>query len=360
MARRSLRQSPAAMFWISTMAIIGMSLNRVNVAGLATLTATKGSYFPIWPEWAMTAGILSLATLAFLSCVEHFRIFDAIDGEAVDRAYRTGTINPANWRTIFFHNPLSSARLYSAAVVLAFGLATFCLPQHAVHGVKPEKTPTRAPRAVTFQKVKGAPGAVSRFIFPVARSGESASAVPPSQALLLDGDDNGRFVLFEHKGHIERLKSEGQECGACHHMNKPLAQATSCHQCHADMYLARDIFSHRGHVKHLGDKEACIKCHTDPALPKVERNTTPCASCHPEMRAKESLIATPITAGRTPGHKAPGYRAAMHKLCIDCHKKNEDQIKGLAGCTTCHRDLPNLTSMSRVESGRPPGEEAGR
>ena len=358
MTRRKLRQSPAAMFWISTLAIIGMSLNRVNVAGLATLGATKGSYFPIWPEWAMTAGILAAAGLAFLYCVERFTVFPAIDKAAVDRAYASAALNPADWRTIFFHNPLSSYRVYSAALVLSFGLAAFCLPDNAVYGVKPEKTPTRAPRTVQIQKIKGAPGNLSRFIFPAARAAAQAEA-PTSDALLMDGDGNGRFVLFEHRQHIQLLKQEGRDCASCHHMNEPLARATSCHRCHADMHLSHDIFSHRAHVKHLGGNEGCAKCHKDPALAKVAENTTACASCHPGMRARESLVRAG-GAGQRLGHRAPGYRTSMHKLCISCHKKSEARVKGLNHCTTCHRGTPRLWKLSRAKLGAGAGSATDR
>ena len=63
LSRRSYRESPTALFWIATAAIVGMSLNRVNVAGLATLSATQATYIPSWAEWFVTLGILSAAGL---------------------------------------------------------------------------------------------------------------------------------------------------------------------------------------------------------------------------------------------------------------------------------------------------------
>ena len=36
------------MFWISSLAIFGVSLNRINVAGLATVSATHQFYLPAW------------------------------------------------------------------------------------------------------------------------------------------------------------------------------------------------------------------------------------------------------------------------------------------------------------------------
>ncbi|RLB60102.1 MAG: hypothetical protein DRI90_14485 [Deltaproteobacteria bacterium] len=363
MSRRRLRESPVAMFWISTSAIVGMSLNRINVAGLATLHSTQGHYFPIWPEWAVTVGLLAIAALAFLYALEHFDVFPNIDQAAVKRAHDPGKLDPASWRTIFFHAPLSSVRLYSLALVLALGFATACLPDNAIYGVEPEKTPTRSPRAVQLQKVQQAPGHISRFVFPAAP--QQLPAVLLSDALLIDSDDNGRYVLFEHDAHAARLKEQGGTCASCHHANEPLAQATSCYRCHTDMYLSEDIFSHQAHVEHLGFNAGCVECHADPALAKVEANTTPCATCHPGMHEGDSLV-KPANPGQRMGHKAPGYKTAMHELCISCHEKNEGQIEGLAQCTTCHRDTPDLVEISApvqltaAETGQVTREDAHR
>ena len=67
------RESKTAMFWIALIATLGMSLNRVNVAGLATLSLTKAFYFPAWTEWAVTLGILSGAGLVYFFAVERLR-----------------------------------------------------------------------------------------------------------------------------------------------------------------------------------------------------------------------------------------------------------------------------------------------
>jgi Ni/Fe-hydrogenase subunit HybB-like protein len=362
MTRRKLRESPAAMLWISSAAIIGMSLNRVNVAGVATLSTTEGTYFPIWPEWAATFGILSLAGLFFLFCVERFKVFKAIDAETLERAYSGGKHSLADWKSLFFDNPLASVRLYSAATLVAVGIAAGCLPESAVLGVSPEQTPTQGPQRVQIQKIPAAQGGIARYAFPV---DPAVPAAGLDSALLLDGDDNGRYVLFQHRAHIQRLRQrqgQGFTCSSCHHMNHPFSQATSCASCHTDMYLAREIFDHQGHVEQLGGNQGCVRCHTDPALPKVRANTTPCESCHPKMRAPKTLVKT---AG-VKSSQAPGYRDAMHKLCISCHKQEqatrpqgEPSSPKLDGCTTCHSGSPTLTSaVKRLQGAQQRREKA--
>jgi hypothetical protein len=160
-------------------------------------------------------------------------------------------------------------------------------------------------------------------------------------ALLVDGDQNGDYVLFAHDKHSERLgrlRDGGPQsaCHDCHHMNHPLEIATGCSRCHADMYLGRDIFDHDRHAQRLGGNAGCAQCHVDPALPKRRANTKPCADCHRKMRQTKSLVPT----RDPPTTVAVGYRTAMHELCINCHKKEQKKRGDLAGqldhCGTCH------------------------
>ena len=298
---KKYRESPTAMFWISTAAILGVSLNRVNVAGLATQTATQSTYFPIWPEWAITIGILSFAALVFLFCVENFKVFDAIDKATVDNAYQSRKVDHADWKTLFFRNPQSELRLYSAIFILAVGLTLGCLPEGSVYGVTPEETPAQAPRVVEVDE--------------------------DTDALMLDGNRNGDYVLFQHEMHTQKA-----ECAACHHLNKPYEKATRCNQCHKDMYLAVDIFDHELHKRKLGENAGCNKCHTDPEKQKVRESTTACGECHRQMEGKGTL--------------AVGYMDAMHGQCIKCHTERKDQLErpndNFDRCTHCHRDSPTL------------------
>ena len=61
-------------------------------------------------------------------------------------------------------------------------------------------------------------------------------------------------------------------------------QASACHECHRDMYLPVDIFDHHLHQDKLGGNLGCGRCHHDPDLPKIRKNTTACQECHREMR----------------------------------------------------------------------------
>jgi len=336
------RESPTAMFWISSVAIVGVSLNRVNVAGLATVSATNYLYLPAWTEWTVTIGILAGAALAFLFCVEHFKVFDKIDQRAVDAAHAPGRPDQSDWKTLFFHHPHAGARLYSVAFVLSVGATLGFAPYDSIFGVQPEETPTQGPRVVEISKarVPGNPG--SHFSVPLA--GESQDADSKTLlALMIDGNRDGDYVVFDHEMHISNQGGRDSSCVRCHHMTKPYEEVSKCADCHTDMYLAVDIFDHGIHVERTNGNDGCTECHSDPSLDKVRENAKPCSECHKTMRPEGTLVEIPDGEQTT---MASAYMDAMHKMCVTCHEKEKDNLdppnEDFARCTTCHRDLPRL------------------
>jgi hypothetical protein len=156
-------------------------------------------------------------------------------------------------------------------------------------------------------------------------------------ALLIDGDRAGTFVLFEHQAHQQRLGGTGS-CGKCHHVNLSLDRGTPCATCHRDMYRLTDTYDHGRHVEVLGGNRSCTRCHEDPRAAKDREASKPCADCHKAERPEETLVQT---EGNLPKGIAPGYRAAMHGLCIRCHLDHETreavEQPYLSRCAACHR-----------------------
>ncbi|OGL44478.1 MAG: hypothetical protein A2161_12290 [Candidatus Schekmanbacteria bacterium RBG_13_48_7] len=338
------RKSMGAMFAISTMALTGMSLNRINVAGLATLSRTKSLYFPAWSEWAVTLGILSAAGLFFLFSVEYFSIFTGIRKPLLTKEYKPGLFDHTDWKNMIFGgNFFGEAQLYSLAFIVAVGLCMGFLSDDAVFGVTPDKTPVYDARMSEVIKVKNETDGGARFFIP-----ESVSMPLPDHekknVLMIDGNRNGRYVFFDHDMHITENGGKETSCRNCHHMNNPFESASRCSSCHSDMYLAADIFNHTYHMNKMGGNKGCTKCHTDLSRPKTYSNTVTCESCHMKMRVENSLINEKITEKNT---VAPSYMDAMHKLCITCHKKMQSERKNLgenfSRCPTCHDDSPELT-----------------
>jgi hypothetical protein len=344
--RQRFRNSPAAMFWIASSGILGVSLNRINVAGLATVSTTNSFYVPAWTEWAVTFGILAGAALVFLFCVENFNVFEAIDDKRLGDVYTPRRLDHGDWRTIFFQNPQADARIYSVALVFAVGLALVLVPREAVFGLQPEETPARGPRIVEISntKVSGVPGV--EFSVPLVGQEQNGGS-KALLALMIDGNRDGDYVLFDHEAHVVKQGGGDDSCVLCHHMQKPYEQVSQCSGCHSDMYLEVDIFDHSTHVEHTKGNEGCIECHTDPAADKLRETAKTCRECHQTMRPEGTRVDIAEEQQTT---MAPGYMGAMHEACISCHEVEMETRKQANGelspdltlCTHCHRDLPRL------------------
>jgi hypothetical protein len=193
-------------------------------------------------------------------------------------------------------------------------------------------------------------------------------------------------VLFDHDGHRQRLGGEAS-CGRCHHRNLPLDRGTPCTVCHADMYRCTDTFDHQNHVAALGANDSCRGCHRDPAAGKTRATATPCFECHTsditdcsteerhhsvsQSHVSESdcsgchdfdltAMANNLNWHRERCGIAPGYRLAMHRLCIECHCVEESKMgirePYLSRCSCCHRSTVSeveVLSDLMVSSGLP-------
>ena len=76
-----------------------------------------------------------------------------------------------------------------------------------------------------------------------------------TNVLMIDGNRDGRYVLFDHDSIIADVLGSREldtSCVLCHHMNKPFDQGTRCYECHTDMYLSVDIFDHDFHMAEVG------------------------------------------------------------------------------------------------------------
>ena len=282
----AVRRSRAGIAVGSVMVICGFVLNRINVSGIATITATGTDYFPSWGEIAITLGIAAAAGLAYFFFVERFHVY-APEPECEGAG-------PGPLRK-------GGSALYALAFFAAAAVSCILLPGEPMGKITDIKSPVTP--AKTVAALRGADDA--------------------RDVMLLNGDRNNWLVAFDHAGHKEFADS----CGSCHHMNKPFSGTASCGQCHADMQLQTNIFNHDLHVESMGGEKMCGECHADPALPKTAENTPPCLSCHDDLVKEGSMIDAP--PGKWP-RSAPGYMNAMHGLCLECH----DMVK--KSCETCH------------------------
>lgn len=331
-----VRESSGGLATGAGLAVFGFVLNRIDVSGLATIPATGSNYFPAWTEFAVSFGIVSAAGLAFFFLVENFYVYDEPRAEKRGK-YAIVPADPVagirlNWSS------LANAKLYSLLFIVAAALG-FAMMPGVLHGATPKATAVKEARRVDGfrSKTDGSPLYLYALYDPETNKNPRDGEV--AEMLLIDGDRNNKFVLFDHAAHQKDNGGE-KSCGLCHHMNKPLDKETSCYECHRDMFLPTDIFDHELHREKLKDKGGCVECHKDPAQPKTRETATPCTECHKNMRVPNSFVKVPK---EEQNGIAPGYMTAMHKLCIECHKKKEEEkvelSPDLARCAACHQGL---------------------
>ena len=347
--RKAYRCSKTAVFWIALTATIGMALNRVNVAGLATTNLTQSFYFPAWTEWAVTLGILAAGGLVFFFAVEHFGLFQGLTKEHAVERYEPGQLDHTDWAALYFGGQrFGEVHLYSLVFVVGLALSLGRLPDDAIYGVSPETTVTFGARTVVAHKIP-ARGDEAGTQFLVGNGGEDGNhAAAEVHVLMVDGNRDGDYVLFDHDNHAATLAGEDDpdaSCVLCHHMSKPFDEATQCYECHSDMYLTVDLFDHDLHARELGGNQGCAECHQNPPAPKIRENTTECVDCHEGMRQEGSRVQV---TDPTMQYFAPGYMHVMHALCETCHEERQPTLpvpnENFARCTNCHQGLPSLRS----------------
>lgn len=321
-----IRNSAAGLAVCSGMVVLGMIGYRFDVCLVAFSGVEGMSYFPSRTEFSVSLGIVAGAMLVFIFFVEKLKVYPEEEETAPEEAQPE--VEPAAMQSCL---PVSmdAPRRYSLAAVLAAALAVAFIPQDALLGDQLEQTPVAAPRTIGVSEQAKAEG----FGHDFALSGST-------NMLMIDGNRDGRLVLFNHDKH-RVVHGDQESCKQCHHMNMPLDKNSSCSECHREMYTTVDVFSHSSHIAALGENEGCTKCHKNPDEIKTRQTAAACSECHSKMTVAGSTIEPPREGIQG---FAVGYMDAMHNLCIKCHEKNakDNQEKygaNFAQCATCHRDI---------------------
>jgi hypothetical protein len=241
---------------------------------------------------------------------------------------------------------LRGPRRYSLAFVVGAAATIALMPDNVFSGFQLSKTPVFATRAVGGHMQTREQSLRHELSLVSLHAPEEAASSQYVSLMMIDGNRDGRLVLFPHDFHVEVLAKAGDTmgqdaCTMCHHLNMPFDRNTSCCECHRDMYINTDIFDHGSHVVKLGSNSGCGECHQDSAVAKTRDTARDCAECHEGMMASGSTIRAP--KGGMRGF-AVGYMDAMHGLCITCHQQRaqEEPVKydpQFAGCACCHREV---------------------
>ena len=331
-----VRNSRSGLFWCSLSAMAGVVFYRCNVS-LFAIDWGQASYFPSLTELLVMSGIITGAILVFLFFVENLDIYGSRE-ELQKRREADGaiaTIRPASnaWVGGVW---VDAPRRYSLIAVIVASAAIGLLAYGVISGDETENNPVRGPRTMNGLSTERSTGLGHEFYFTKLVNPDSTelSALP---LLMIDGNRDGRFVLFPHENHKILLGGK-DSCETCHHQSLPYDANTSCHECHRKEYEMTDIFNHTFHIERFNGNSGCVKCHADTDSVKSRQSATACAECHADMPAADSRVKIPEEG--TTGF-APGYMNVLHKLCVECHK---DRIAGepsafgdaYARCDGCH------------------------
>jgi len=354
----------------------GFVLHRADVGGIVHMAATGETYLPALTEVLVSVGLVSGMALIFLFFVEHLPVWEQAPAHP---DHFTPPIADPLTRSYFGGEWFGRAHLAAAAWVVGIVLGVVVLETTTADGKYPPPVPVRSARAVAAVRLAVDEATPADLVF-------LGNEIAPDQfpegfttVLLIDGDRAGRAVLFDHVAHRDRLGGEAS-CAKCHHRNLRFERGTPCARCHTDMYRCTDTFSHDDHIVALGDNTSCVRCHAELESAKTRASATPCIECHradtvegfAETRhesAASRAVGDIDCAGchgvmgandgadqrtrRAVDGIAPGYRLAMHQLCVECHDAHEVEKAVeepvMTRCGFCHRGVENEIQVTPDE-----------
>jgi Ni/Fe-hydrogenase subunit HybB-like protein len=326
----------------------GFVLQRASVAGIGQLFATGSSYTPALTELLVSLGIVAAMALVFLFFVEHLRVWEEPPAHADH--FRAALVESAS--AVRVRAPwLGGAQREALAWIVGLLVGAITVQGEITRRSTPRPEPITRPRTVVVLRAERHPGPGHVLRLAAALPAGTSGRGEPEDALLLDGGRSGWYVVFEHARHQQRLGGLAS-CATCHHRNLPLDRATSCSACHRDMYASTDTFDHAKHVAALGANDSCARCHPDPGRPKTRAASTPCRDCHARDISPTAAVKDTM---HLPAGIAVGYRAALHGLCIDCHREEDTKHNAsapyLSRCPNCHRQKTPHGDELRLREG---------
>jgi Ni/Fe-hydrogenase subunit HybB-like protein len=297
--------------WIgSSLVVLGMIFNRINVGGLTMLRVTGDTYIPSWMEISISLGVVSAAVLVFLLAVEELHIWKQPPVHPEAGRYARPEFDYTS--RVWLGNPGVTARTkYSLAFILSLAIGFALIPDARIH--------SRGVMQTIAQKPRG------------------------GMSIYIDGNRDRYGVEFDHTRHADTIISR-DSCAICHHMNRPLDNQSGCWECHQYMYSVTDVFGHDRHSSPGGANISCRKCH-QAGERREESTAAKCEDCHLDLIPAAALIAVDE-------YMAPSYTSAMHKLCIDCHKKKAAEMperQHLPLCTACHKSVPPEHMQQKIK-----------
>ncbi len=313
LASKRLRYQTASLWIVTVSGVLGIVLNRANIAGIM-LVRTGELYIPTIFEVFISLGIISAAILAFLFCLDRFKIWDA----KWEDSRQNPDAHPEFDRSseVWLGSPrIANRTVYSLIFVVSLSFGFMIISGDRIYSKNVKDTPALSARG--------------------------------TGTMMIDGNRDDFGVSFPHTEHIKRMQ-DNDSCSVCHHMNLPLDQNSNCSSCHRNMYTEFDAFRHDWHGSPAGANIACKTCHTAGVARSAE-SAVKCDKCHQDLMPEHAGI-------KVSQYKAVSYTDAMHGVCVACHQKiaNQDSDKSTLGqCPTCHyRNQPESINSEMINQYR--------
>ncbi len=339
--------------WGAGLAVAGLVMHRAAVGTFAQIPLGGPVYLPTPAEVLLTLGLMAGLALVFMLAVERLRVWE--EPPAAPDHFSPPLVDPVSSLHLagpWLGGPQRAALAWIVGAVAGLVVMEIQVPLREAPGARP----VAAVRTVAIERLERDDGQGHELR--LAATGGAPTGAGERVGLLVQGAGAGRYILFDHLGHQERLGGQ-TSCGRCHHRNRPLEVGTPCSRCHRDMYRTTDTFSHARHVAAYEGRRGCGECHRDPAAAKTRAGSRPCDDCHRPYRGDDALVS--VDAAGEPG-LAPGYRRAAHGLCLDCHRREDRRREAarptLGACAACHQPGFEQDPVRRLWPPTEPGELA--
>lgn len=298
---RKVRESAVGLVGGAACVLVGMIINRSNVAFMALDAPDGATYFPYWMEIALSVAVVAVGVLLFSLAALFLPVLPSKDREGE-------IVTPPNW-------PLRSV-VMAGFVLLLLTVAVVLLLQPVAQAATPNATPVSSP--ATF----------------------ATSQSESCETCHLDPENLIRVGADESE--LDRLTIEQPPEAAHTHIG--------CVICHWGEGETEDVETAHATLTTdpgLGDCEVCLACHHDmPDIFPGDRLQTPhnsvvhgheadvhCSDCHSEA-----------AHGFDP---MSGEMFCPMEVCLGCHQELQLESE-FEDCSVCHTSPHDLVMQCDV------------
>ena len=294
-------------------AFLGLGMHRISTGIIGYFRSADSIYIPSVSELVLSFGIMAGTTLIFMFLLERFYVFE--EPEVEHDEFHTAKVEfwtKQEAKAVFFGPRLRRVML---TIIIVFPLTALSLRNQATGAFQPDsRVIERSPVAMDNMRTW----------------------------LRIDANRNGNAVFFPHAFHMDEMAKrdkleKDQTCVKCHHLNAPKDHNSSCRVCHRDMELPTDIFRWENHDNRFpfeSDEQKFMALDRD----NPKEAFTACNSCH-----ESDMLGLQDYKAKGFNTHAPGFKDALHGLCLTCHRQideNPANPDGQGNCRYCHKLNP--------------------